>query len=222
MILSTHNQTYHALLVEDDPVFQTALTQIFHRLGSNWTLTKFDMAASALQWLEMSTTAPHLILVDIGLPDISGIAVIRSARKHFPEVPVMVVSVIAEETTLYSAIRAGASGYLLKGESIDSLLSSVQGVLEGNYPISPSLARHLFKMAGSPHDQRDAHGINLTPREIELLKLLSQGMSYNECSEAMGVALSTVQAHVRTMYRKLEVHTQMQAVSKARQFGVLN
>ncbi len=209
------------LLVEDDPVFQESLAQALQTMGPDWSLTRVDMAASAIEWIKACTSPPDLLLVDLGLPDFSGIEVIRAARQRFSDVPVMVVSVIAAESTLLQAIRAGASGYLLKGESVNSLSSSIEAVLAGNYPVSPSLARHLFRLAGSPKDPEGGAGALLSAREIELLRLLAQGMTYSECAQSMGVAVSTVQSHVRSMYRKLEVNSQMQAVSKARRHGML-
>jgi two-component system, NarL family, nitrate/nitrite response regulator NarL len=210
-----------ALLVEDDPVFQDALASVFPMLDDVWSLTRLDRGQPALQWLQSGTQVPELLLVDIGLPDISGVEVIRAARTRYPDLPILVVSVIANEATLVQAIRAGANGYLLKGESISTLRHSIRDVLAGNYPISPALARFLFRMVGAPVAATGEPPPPLSAREIELLKLLSDGMSYAECADAMCVALSTVQTHVRNMYRKLEVNTQMQAVSKARKFGVL-
>lgn len=219
---STETSLRSGLLVEDDPVFRESLARVFTKLDTSWSLTSVDMAAPAVHWIRTCKYPPDLVLVDIGLPDMSGIEVIRATRQRFPDVPVMVVSVIAKETTLLEAIRAGANGYLLKGESVASLRRSIEDVLAGNYPISPALARFLFKVVGAPHET-DSGTVShlLSGREIELLKLLAEGLSYIECAQRMGVALSTVQSHVRNMYRKLEVKTQMQAVSKARKFGVL-
>jgi two-component system, NarL family, nitrate/nitrite response regulator NarL len=210
-----------ALLIEDDPVFQDALGSVFPMLADAWSLACFDRGQPALQWLQSEALPPELMLVDIGLPDISGIEVIRAARARYPDLPIMVVSVIAKEATLVQAIRAGANGYLLKGESLATLRHSIQDVLAGNYPISPALARHLFRLVGAPASVAGEPPPHLSAREVELLHLLSDGKSYAECADAMCVALSTVQSHVRNMYRKLDVNTQMQAVSKARRIGVL-
>ena len=220
---TSETQARRVLTVEDDPVFQTVLAQVFHRLGSDWNLISADNATSAIQWIDDTTNSPSLILVDIGLPDDNGITVITSAKKRFPSVPILVISVISDENTLLSAIRAGAVGYLLKAESLESIAHSLEEVLAGNYPISPSLARHLFKLAGGLGEPKTPlHDVRITPRERELLKLLSQGMSYIECAKKMNVALSTVQTYVRSLYQKLEVNKLTQAVIKARNIGELN
>ncbi len=146
---------------------------------------------------------------------------IRTAHQQFSELPILVVSVIDRKSVLLDAIQAGAKGYLLKGEGSASITHAISEVLEGSYPISPALARYLFELAGAPQNSSSEPGIELSPRELELLKHLSLGNSYVECAELMGVALSTVQTHIRNMYRKLEVSSQMQAVSKAREFGIL-
>lgn len=132
----------------------------------------------------------------------------------------MVITVLSSEHSLLSAIRAGASGYLLKGEAEESIGRSIKEMLNGHCPISPALARSLFRIAGAPQETAAA-SFALTARERETLQLLSKGRSYADVAALMGVALSTVQFNVRSIYRKLEVHSQMQAVSKARDSGLI-
>jgi DNA-binding NarL/FixJ family response regulator len=121
-----------------------------------------------------------------------------------------------------NAITAGASGYLLKTESVAEITEGIGQVLRGIYPLSPSLARHLFKqLSGAVTGPREESGVKLTARELETLQYLSQGCRYEEVAEKMGVALSTIQWNVRNLYRKLNVHSQVQAISKARSHGLL-
>ena len=134
----------------------------------------------------------------------------------------MVISVIAAEQRVLSAIRAGAQGYILKEEQPDTITSAIGQVMQGNYPISPALARCLFKLAGAPGDAPENQAvIKLSPKETLLLKLISQGLSYVDAAQKMGVATSTVQSHIRNLYRKLDAHSQVQAVNKAREHGLL-
>ena len=145
-----------------------------------------------------------------------GIEVIRACRDRFPEMPIVVVSVISVEQSLLDAIRAGASGYILKNDSIEQIAHDVAGVLDGNYPLSPQLARFLFKQVTAQKTQPVvSNDFELTPRQIETLKHLAQGASYEQVAQLMGVALSTVQTNIRNLYRKLNVRTQAQAVSIA-------
>ena len=210
-----------AILVEDDPVFRSAIKSAIGGLPKPWELRCFEQGGPAQEFIRNTPYKIDLVLIDIGLPDVSGMEVIRTAKNRFPDTPILVVSVIGAKNTLLEAIRAGAQGYLLKGEDTASLTHAISEVLAGSYPVSPSLARHLFELAGAPKETPSEPGFELSPRERELLKHLSLGNSYAECAELMGVALSTVQTHIRNMYRKLEVSNQMQAVSKARDFGML-
>ncbi len=211
-----------AVLVEDDPVFKASIEDAIHALPNEWELHCFDQGSAALDFIQQGEQTINLLLVDIGLPDISGLEVIRAAHQKFSNLPILVVSVIGKKNTLLEAIRSGAKGYLLKGEDSSSLTHAISEVLDGSYPVSPTLARYLFELAGAPTKTRRTQSIDLSPRELELLKHLSLGNSYAECAEKMGVTLSTIQSHIRNMYRKLEVTNQMQAVSKARDFGIIS
>ena len=133
----------------------------------------------------------------------------------------MVTTASPAEETFLAAIRAGAHGYLLKGETEESLAHSIGQVMAGQYPVSPALARHLFRLAGSPSAMPLSNGVSLSRRELELLQLIAKGSSYANCAEEMRISLSTVQTHIRNMYRKLEVNNQRQAIVKAQSSGLL-
>jgi DNA-binding NarL/FixJ family response regulator len=162
-----------------------------------------------------------LALIDIGLPDISGIDVIAAVRQRFAELPILVTTAFTSEETFLSAIRAGANGYLLKGDSDLSMCHSIELVLQGQYPVSPALARHLFRLAGGPNVKHMPNDLNLSKRELELLQFIAKGCSYASCADVMNISLSTVQTHIRNMYRKLEVSNQRQAITKAQSAGLL-
>ena len=102
-----------------------------------------------------------------------------------------------------------------------ALSDGIAQVLQGHYPISPSLARYLFSQVGSDALVFEGEPVRLTPKESETLRCIAQGLSYNESARQMGVSLSTVQSHIRSLYRKLEVRSQVQAVEKARVQGLL-
>jgi DNA-binding NarL/FixJ family response regulator len=119
-------------------------------------------------------------------------------------------------------VFGGARGYLLKSDTETSLINAIESVLQGQYPVSPALARHLFRLAGAPTAIANANKLNLSPRELELLQYLAQGNSYTRCAQVMNISLSTVQTHIRNMYRKLEVSNQRQAIKKAQASGLLH
>lgn len=189
-------------------------------LGHEWSVRCCRTGRDAIAAVQSPAAAFDLVLADLGLPDISGIEVIGAVRRHLPEAIVLVVSTISSERSLLAAIRAGAKGYVLKDDSEASLLRAVRQVLEGSYPVSPSLARYLFRLAGSP-DPLDGEPVRLSPKETETLRHISRGLTYAETAARMGVSLSTIQSHIRSLYRKLDAHTQAQAVTRARSQGIL-
>ena len=210
------------LLVEDSPLYQKQITDAIIEACPGGLVTVCSTGAEALEMLgKKSTPCFDLVLVDLGLPDISGIAVIRAARQRFSKVPIMVISTISTESSLIESIRAGARGYILKRDAGIAMSNAIQSVLQGNYPISPSLAHSLFKMAGAPGDAKVTDSFKLSRRETETLLHISRGQSYAEVAKLMGIGLSSVQSNIRILYRKLEVNTQMQAVVKARHAGLI-
>lgn len=195
------------LLVEDHRGFREALLIGLAAAG-------FDLAFAcasgeeALQTIE--TTTPDAAIVDLGLPRMSGTETIRALRARIPELPVLVLTVSEDPKAIVSAIEAGAQGYLLKGSGIGEIVDALHQLSSGLSPISPSVARHLLatirdrgKEATSPSP--------LTGREHEVLDLLVRGHSYSDTGNALRISLSTVQTHVRNIYRKLEVSTKAEA-----------
>jgi two-component system nitrate/nitrite response regulator NarL len=141
-----------------------------------------------------------------------------------PDMPVVVISVMAAEPQVLSAIEAGAKGYILKSESTREITDGIAQVMKGVYPLSPSLARLLFKQLAvekGKTTQPTDEDFKLTPRELETLRCLSQGLSYEGVADQMGVTLATIQYNVRNLYRKLNVRSQVQAISKARDHDLI-
>jgi two-component system nitrate/nitrite response regulator NarL len=208
-----------ALVVEDDPTFQSSLVQCVNQLGPEWQALTCSSGSQVANALDTCIDRMAIALVDLGLPDRSGIEIIDWIRSRAPSIPILVVSVISSERSVLAAIRAGARGYLLKDDNPQLITHSLAEALQGNYPISPSLARYLFRLAGG--GESPAEFTNLTPKELELLRHLSRGRSYGETAQEMGIAISTVQTHIRNLYRKLDVHSQVQAVTKAQDQGLI-
>ncbi len=211
----------NALLLEDDPVFASALSRAIGALGEGWQVHGCQSIAQAKALVANAQVGLDLALIDMNLPDGSGLEVISELRRERPDVPALVVSSLASEHSVLSAIRRGARGYLHKSESVRALTDGLSQVLQGHYPISPSLARYLFNQVGADRLVFEGEPVHLTPKETETLRCIAQGLSYNESAQQMGVSLSTVQSHIRSLYRKLEVRSQVQAVEKARGQGLL-
>lgn len=211
----------NALLLEDDPVFASALTRATAALGEGWRTHACQSVSEALAVVADPTHDLRLAIIDMNLPDGSGLDVISALRQARPDVPTLVVSSISSEQGVLAAIRRGARGYLHKSESVRALTEGIGQVLQGHYPISPSLARFVFSQVGAEPVAAEGDPVRLTPKETETLQCIAQGLSYNESAQRMGVSLSTVQSHIRSLYRKLEVRSQVQAVEKARGQGLL-
>ena len=209
------------LVVEDNPVFEKQIQKSVGILGVGSEISFCRTGAQAFELLNDPQAEFDLALVDLGLPDIDGVKVIERIRCRFAEMPILVISVTSSESAVLSAIRAGARGYLLKGESEDAIARAIDDVLDGNYPISPALARSLFRLAGAPLARGTSLTFDLSPRELETLQHTARGNNYAEVAQLMGVAVSTVQSHIRSLYRKLDAHTQLQAINKARDAGLL-
>ena len=222
----TASPVLKVLVVEDSPVFQKQIELALEVLDHT-EIIACSTGGETIALLERQSHAFDLALVDIGLPDMSGIEVIRALRSYSLDLPIMVISVIKTEHILIEAIRAGAQGYIVKDESREAIAQAIQDVMSGNYPISPSLARSLFKLAGAPTKDRTTPGaktgrkFQLTPREFQVLELIAKGLTYNEVADEMGLSLTTIQTYVRTLYRKLGVHNRQNAVNKARSSGVI-
>lgn len=212
----------HALMVEDELFFQAYFKDVFSQMGSQWSLDFADTGAAADNFLRDCKTRLDLVLVDLGLPDTTGLEVIKRVYQQFSQTPIIVMTTFSSEESFISAIRAGASGYLLKSEPAGTLVQGIQQVLQGNYPVSPSLARYLFRMSGSPMLKESNSAFHISPREAELLSGLAKGLSYAQCAAVMGISLNTVQSHVRNVYRKLNVSNQTQAINKARMTGAID
>jgi DNA-binding NarL/FixJ family response regulator len=211
-----------ALMVEDDPFFQNYFKNVFSNMGPQWRLDFANTGAAADDFLNRGDTPPDLVLVDLGLPDTSGLEVIQRVYQCFSQTPIIVMTTFSAEESFIAAIRAGASGYLLKSEQAHDLVHGIQQVLQGNYPVSPSLARYLFRLSGSPVLKESNTAFQISPREVDLLGGLAKGWSYAQCADAMGISLNTVQSHIRNVYRKLNVSNQTQAINKARASGVIS
>lgn len=209
------------LLVEDDPAFARQLQNSVYLLADAWSINVCTFGADALDLIKRPQSHFSLALIDLGLPDIGGVEVIRAIRHRFPNIPVLVLSVISAERAVLAAIRAGACGYILKDSTPEYIAKSIDEVLLGNFPISPALARYLFKLAGMPTSASNEDVKSLSERELQALLHLSRGRSYQEVASHMGVSLSTIQSHVRNLYRKLGAHSQVQAISVARERGLL-
>jgi DNA-binding NarL/FixJ family response regulator len=214
--------TVRVLVIEDDHPTRERLGEIIEQAdGLELAGCAADCAAARAELAR--TPPPQVMLVDLGLPDGSGIDLIRESRR-LPEPPeAMVISVFGDERHVVNAIEAGATGYLLKDASAERIVASIADLLQGGSPISAGIARHLLRRFQQP--PAAASGVEdlpeLTPREMEVLLLVGKGFSYAEIAATLGVSAHTVTSHIKHIYRKLEVRSRGEAVFEAMQRGLL-
>lgn len=157
---------------------------------------------------------PDVVLMDIDMPGITGIEAVKSIHAVNQKVQVLMLTVFDDNKHVFEAICAGASGYLLKKFISDKLLLAIDDVMQGEVPMSPGLARMVIQnLQQLPPEEENKY--NLTPREKEILKSLSRGNSYKMVAAALSISTDTVRTHIKRIYKKLQVHSQVEAISKA-------
>lgn len=212
--------THTVLIVEDDPPTRKRLEAAVAAVP---TLRVATSTGSALEALAALQSAPDVMLVDIGLPDGNGVDLIREAQRLAARTRAMVITVFADEGHVLDAIKAGAQGYLLKDGSADYIGHSIEDLIAGGSPISPSIARHLlqsFQQVPQPAARDD--GSPLTSRELEILTMVAKGFSVAEVGDMLGIAARTVTTHVQHIYKKLEVSSRSEAVFEAVNLGLID
>jgi DNA-binding NarL/FixJ family response regulator len=219
-------------LVEDDPCMRERVGRVIATEKSMVLVKSAATAAELLTWLAQHTA--DVVLVDLGLPDRSGLEVISECVRLCPACAVMVLTLFGDEANMLAAFEAGARGYLLKDGTEDDLSAHVLALHAGGSPMSPLIARQLLvrwktaqpaevsvAVAVAPSSRHVGEPERLSPRETQALNLISRGFTYAEIADQMNVSLTTVQTHVRNVYGKMGVHSKTEAVFEARQAGWL-
>ena len=205
-------------IIEDQPLIREGLGILIEGTDGFQTLGKYASMEEALAKIDRAL--PDVVLVDIGLPGISGIEGIRRLKEHYPHLLSLVLTVYEDDERIFDALCAGACGYLLKKTPSVKLLESIREVAGGGAPMSPEVARHVISLFRRfrPPERADYH---LTPHELRLLKLLVEGHSYKTSAAELGVRVDTVRFHLRKIYEKLQVHSKSEAVARALRAGLL-
>ncbi len=210
------------MVVEDDPAFLTRFCRI---VASDPGLELFAAVgdlASARQ--AMSKATPDVLLADLGLPDGSGIDLIRETARRHPDTDIMVITVFGDEDHVLASIEAGATGYILKDSLPQEFVDLIKQLRAGGSPISPVIARQLLKRL-KPRGIAPAAGPTeetpLSVRESEVLGLIAKGFSFGEIARLLGVSQHTVISHVKKIYQKLAVHSRGEAVYEAGKMGLI-
>jgi DNA-binding NarL/FixJ family response regulator len=198
-------------IVEDDASIRQILTEWINRAEGFRCHTVHDSAESALA--KLPEAQPRIVLVDINLPGQSGIECVRRLKPTMPDTQFVMLTVYEDTGHIFDALKAGASGYLLKRTPREELITALQQVQEGGSPMTSYIARKVVQsFYQTPAERLQTEG--LSPREREVLELLARGYFYKEITEALHISMSTVNTHVRRIYEKLHVHSRAQAVAK--------
>lgn len=213
------------LLVEDLAHCRAWLLQA---LQSAFPGARIETADSVAGGLAALVSAPALAVVDLGLPDGSGMKVIEALHKRLPDCQVVVSTVFDDDAHLFGALRAGASGYVLKDEPVDALAQMLRGIVAGQPPLSASIARRLLRHFSMPSSQLTPQwpappapedGESLTQRETDVLKLSAKGYSAPQIAELLSISRHTVSGYLKDVYRKLRISSRAEATLEAARRG---
>ena len=212
---SAQRSAIRVLVVDDQELFRRGLTML---LSVEPDITIVGEAGDGATAAALAAaTAPDIVLMDVRMPKLSGIEAITAVRNAAPAARIVMLTVSDEEADLYEAIKGGASGYLLKDASTDEVAQAVRVVADGQSLISPSMAMKLldeFKQM-SRTDRSAPTTPRLTERELEVLRLVAQGLNNREIAKQLFISENTVKNHVRNILEKLQLHSRMEAVMYA-------
>jgi DNA-binding NarL/FixJ family response regulator len=211
------SKTVAVAIVEDDVTIRDGWVSILRRLSGYRAAGEFGNGEEALEQLPKSP--PDFVLMDINLPGMSGIECTRALKSVLPEVQVIMLTMFGDRDRIFEALRAGASGYLLKRTTPTALKAALEEAKAGGAPMSPYVARQVVqffqKSPAVAAPAKSGTGVSdLSPKESDILKLLSEGCQYKEIADKLEISMDTVRTHIRRIYHKLHVHSRTDAVVK--------
>jgi len=211
-------------LVEDEAEARQRLSESIRAQSGLRLIGEWGAGGEALTALAQG--APDVLLVDLGLPDMSGLKIVRYVAERYPACDILVVTIFGDERTVLAALEAGARGYLLKGALQHDIAVDIEHLKSGGSPLSPVIARQVLKRMQvrsdrAPQSAAPDAETALTMREIEILNAISRGFSYQETGELLSISVQTVHTHLKRIYRKLAVHSKTEAVYEADKRGLL-
>lgn len=217
------NWNHSIAIVEDDPIVREHFIEIVSA-EDGLDLVGVAPTLGKARDLLSQRKKPDIVLLDIGLPDGSGLKFIPEIRKRC-DAKILIVTSFGDRETVVGSIRAGADGYLLKDSSTRQILDGIEATLEGGAPISAAAAVYLLDRLRHEQtvqmEQVAEEHAGLTPREVELLQLFAKGESYKDAARSLGISPLTIGNHVKSIYRKLAVHSRGEAVYEAMKTGQL-
>lgn len=214
--------TIRILLADDHNVLRAGLRTLLNNEPDFEVVGEAEDGHQVLQ--SASTLRPDLVLMDISMPGLGGIETTRYLKEVLPDTSVLVLTVHEDESLLREAIRAGASGYVVKRAAETELISAIQAISRGDMYIHPSMTRALVKDL-APATSPKATGPNqdtLTSREVEVLRLIARGHTNRQIAELLSISSRTVEGHRANLMHKLDLHSRVEVVEYAEQHGLLD
>jgi two-component system NarL family response regulator len=204
------------LIVEDDSLLRDNLRLLLNGESGMAVIAACGTAEEALAALR--ATAPDIMLSDLGLPNMSGIELIRRARDVVHDLAIVVHTVSEDRDAVFAALKAGATGYIVKGATPRELVEALNSVHAGGAPMSPRIARLVIKTF---HDTPSSDEFLLSAKERSVLAGIQNGLSYKEIASDLNISPHTVHSHIKHIYEKLQASDKQEAVMKARKKGIL-
>jgi DNA-binding NarL/FixJ family response regulator len=210
--------TLDVAIVEDDDGIRTSYEGLLKLTPGMRCVGSYRSCEEAIE--NLNQRLPHIILMDIGLPGMSGIEGTREIKSRWPEIDVLMQTVYDDDERIFDSICAGASGYVLKNAEPGQLIQSIREIRNGA-PMSAAIARKVLELMRTHRpvleDQKptETPSTNLSPRELDILQSLVEGLSYRRIAEKHFISIHTVHAHIKKIYEKLQVNSKSAAVSKA-------
>lgn len=246
--MNVPQEKIRVLVVEDQPKILKAQIKLLETFEEIVIVGEALSGESALEKVE--EVKPDVLLLDLGLPQMSGIDVTKRVKATHPEIEILIFTIFDEEEKVLEAIVAGAAGYLLKGTPVEKIVEAIKDVKAGGSVIQPNLARALLRLigtkrapsnagrpggspqSGGPGDpmrggrggegQEDEPECVLTDRELEILQIIAKGLSNNEAAKVLGLSKATIRTHLEHIYEKLDVTNRVEAVTEGIRQGIIN
>lgn len=200
-------------IVEDLDVVRNGLKDFISLSTDFLVLGSFKTGEEALQ--KLPEIRPDIVIMDINLPGMNGIECIRQVKDKSPGTQFMMFTVYENDDKVFEALKAGASGYLLKNTGLLHIAESVKELHEGGSPMSANIARKMVNLVRGDSDKKTPFLDLLSPREKEILQLLAKGLLYKEIAEQLNITTGTVRIHIHKIYEKLHVQNRTEAINKA-------
>ncbi|MFY7910903.1 MAG: response regulator [Emticicia sp.] len=199
-------------LYEDNATLRTSLTHLLQSSEEFDFLGAYDSPINILENSKIAT--PDVILMDVDMPLMNGIDATKLLKERYPQVNILILTVFEDRDKLFSALQAGASGYLLKKSKIIEIIEAIHEIYNGGSPMTPAIARKVLEFFNQPKAVQNKEN-NLSERELDILKCLVNGDSYKMIASNCYISMGTVRSHINNIYKKLHVNSKSEAVVKA-------